>query len=189
MEYLLSLLVGISLSATSGFRVFVPLLVMSTASLAGWLELSPAFEWIGSYPALAAFAVAALLELAAYFIPYVDNLLSSAAVPVSLAAGTIITASVIVDLPPMLTWSLAVVAGGGAALGGSTLSSLLHTGSTATTGGSANPLLSLAETAASLILSVLAVLAPVLAFLLLAFFVFILVKSYRKYNRKRLARN
>jgi len=61
MEYLLSLLVGISLSATSGFRVFVPLLVMSTASLAGWLELSPAFEWIGSYPALAAFAVAALL--------------------------------------------------------------------------------------------------------------------------------
>ncbi len=185
MQYIISLLIGISLSATSGFRLFVPMLVISYASLTGRLELSPAFEWIGTYPALAAFAIAALLELTAYFIPYVDNLLSTAAVPVSILAGTIITASVMVGLPPMLTWTLAIVAGGGAALGGSSLSNLLHSGSTVTTGGTANPLLSLAETVISVILSVLAVLVPLLAFLLLALLVFVVTRFFRNQRRRK----
>jgi len=185
MQYIISLLIGISLSATSGFRLFVPMLVISYASLTGLLELSPAFEWIGTYPALAVFAVATLLELTAYFIPYVDNLLSTAAVPVSILAGTIITASVMVDLPPMLTWTLAIVTGGGAALGGSTLSSLLHSGSTVTTGGTANPLLSLAETVISVILSVLAVLVPLLAFLLLALLVYFVIRFIRNHRRRK----
>ncbi len=187
MHYMISLLIGISLSATSGFRVFIPMLVISYASITGWLELSPAFEWIGTYPALTAFAIAALLELTAYFIPYVDNLLSSAAVPVSILAGAIITASVIVDMPPLLTWTLAITAGGGAALGGSTLSSLLHTGSTAATGGTGNPLLSLVETIISVIFSILAILVPVLAFLLLVLLIFMITRFFRKHRRRRKA--
>jgi hypothetical protein len=180
LEFILSLLVGISLSATSGFRVFVPLLILSIASLAGWVELSPTFSWIGTYPAFAALMLAALLELAAYFIPYVDNLLGAAAVPISILAGMLITASLIIDLHPMLAWTLALVVGGGAALGGSALSNALHIGSTAATGGAANPFLSLAETVGSLFLSVLAVLVPILAFIILALVVYLVVRVYRK---------
>ncbi|MGM0689344.1 MAG: DUF4126 domain-containing protein [Bacillota bacterium] len=183
MEYILSLLIGISLSATSGFRVFVPLLILSIASLAGWVELSPAFAWIGSYPALAALAVATALELGAYFFPFIDNLLGAASVPVSMVAGILITASVIVDLHPMLTWTLAIVTGGGAALGGSALSNLLHAGSTATTGGTANPALSLVETVFSFFIAILAVLVPVFAFLLLALIVFIVIKRIGRMKR------
>ena len=180
MEYILSLLIGISLSATSGFRVFVPLLVISIASLAGWLELNPAFAWVGTYPALVALGVAALLEVAGYYFPYIDNLLSSIAVPVSLVAGTLITAAVLVDFPPVLAWALAIIAGGGAALGGSVISNSIHTGSTVTTAGAGNPLVSLIESFFSVFMSLLAVLLPVIAF---SFFVLILWFVYKLFRR------
>ncbi len=180
MEYLLSLLIGISLSASSGFRVFVPLLVVSIAALAGWIELSPAFAWVGTYPALAAFAAAALIELIAYLSPFVDNLISTIAVPVSLVAGTLITAAVLVDFPPVLAWALAIIAGGGAALGGSTLSNAVHTGSTVTTAGAANPVVSFFESLFSVMMSLLAVLLPVIAFLLFILIFWLLFKIFKK---------
>ena len=77
MELLLSILIGISLSATTGFRLFIPLMVLSGCSLVGWVELSPNFAWIGTYQAFAALSIAAVLETAAYFFPYIDNLLHS----------------------------------------------------------------------------------------------------------------
>jgi hypothetical protein len=65
MNHLLSLAVGIGLAAACGFRVFVPLLVMSAAAYTGHLELSSGFHWIGTLPALVAFASATVLEIAA----------------------------------------------------------------------------------------------------------------------------
>ena len=180
MEYILSFLIGICLSATSGFRVFVPRLVVSIAALTGWIELTPTFAWIGTYPALVALGVAAVLELIGYFFPYVDNLLSSIAVPVSLVAGTMITAAVLVDFPPVLAWALAIIAGGGAALGGSMVSNSVHTGSTVTTAGVANPVVSFFESLFSLIMSFLAVLLPVIAFLGFAFLFWLLYKLFSK---------
>src|SRR6266699_2021582 len=115
METLLSICVGIGLSAACGFRVFVPLLVMSIAALSGHLTLAHGFEWIGSYPALIALSVATCLEIAGYYIPWVDNLLDTISSPAAIIAGTLITASVITDLSPFLKWTLAIIAGGGAA--------------------------------------------------------------------------
>lgn len=188
MDFLLSLLIGISLSATSGFRVFVPLLILSLASLAGWVELSPAFDWISSYPALAALAIATILETIAYFFPFVDNLLGAVAVPISIMAGTLITASLIIDMHPMLTWALAIVAGGGAALGGSVVSNAVHAGTTTTTGGTVNSAVSMVESIFTLVISVLAVLMPVLAILLLILIVFLVVRTFHRYRNARARR-
>src|SRR5207237_6409471 len=115
METLLSVCLGIGLSAACGFRVFVPLLVMSIAALSGHLTLAHGFEWIGTYPALIAFAVATCLEVGGYYIPWLDNLLDTIASPAAIIAGTIITASLITDVSPFLKWTLAIIAGGGAA--------------------------------------------------------------------------
>ena len=52
MEWVLGILVGISLSAASGFRVFVPMLVMSIAVHSGYLDPASGFEWLGSWVAL-----------------------------------------------------------------------------------------------------------------------------------------
>lgn len=66
MATITSIFLGIGLSAATGFRIFVPFLVASIAGLTGYLPLSPAFEWIGTYPALIAFSVATVLEISAY---------------------------------------------------------------------------------------------------------------------------
>src|SRR5215471_8006470 len=112
---ILSICLGIGLSAACGFRVFVPLLVMNLASMSGHLTLAAGFAWIGSYPALIAFSVATVLEIAGYYIPWVDHLLDTIATPSAIIAGTIVTASVVTGMSPFLKWTLAVIAGGGAA--------------------------------------------------------------------------
>jgi hypothetical protein len=185
MEIMFSLLVGLGLSATSGFRLFVPFLIMSIASLTGLLELAPGFAWIGTYPALAAFAAATVIELAAYFSPYVDNLLSIISAPVAVIAGTVITASVFFETGPMLTWAVAAIAGGGTALAGKTASATMHAGSTTLTGGFANPVLSSLESAFSIALAVVAILVPVLVVIVLALFVYALIKIWRGLRARR----
>ena len=177
METILSICVGIGLSAACGFRVFVPLLVMSIASLSGHMTLAHGFEWIGTYPALISLSVATCLEIAGYYIPWLDHLLDTMATPASIVAGTIVTASAVGDMSPFLKWTLAVIAGGGAAglVQGATV--MTRAASTATTGGLANPLVSTLELAGATITSILAVVAPVIAVLL---FVTIVVFFGRK---------
>src|SRR5687767_3523804 len=115
MEMLLSVCVGLGLSAACGFRIFVPLLVTSIAAHSGHLNLAPSFDWLGSPAALTAFSVATALEVGAYYIPWLDNFLDTVATPTAVVAGTMMTASMITDVSPFLKWSLSVVAGGGIA--------------------------------------------------------------------------
>ncbi len=167
METVLSICVGIGLSAACGFRVFVPLLVMSIASLSGHMTLAHGFQWIGTYPALISLSVATSLEIAGYYVPWLDHLLDTLAIPASIVAGTIVTASAVGDMSPFLKWTLAVIAGGGAAglVQGATV--MTRAVSTATTGGLANPVVSTFELGGAVLTSVLAVVAPVVAVLLL----------------------
>jgi hypothetical protein len=163
MDNILSLCLGVGLSAACGFRVFVPLLIVSLASLSGHLHLAQGFQWLGTYPALIAFAAATVLEIAAYYIPWLDNLLDSIATPAAVVAGTVITAAQVVDLSPFLKWSLALIAGGGAAglIQGATV--LLRGASSVSTGGIANPILATTELAGSLFTSLISLLLPALA--------------------------
>jgi len=163
MDLLLSLCLGIGLSAACGFRVFVPLLIMSIAAHAGHLSLGQGFQWIGTWPATAAFGAATLLEIGAYLIPWLDNLLDVVATPVAVVAGIVVTASLVVDVSPLLRWSLAVIAGGGAAGMVQTATVALRGASSTTTAGVANPAFSVSESAAALITSVLSIAVPVLA--------------------------
>src|SRR5262245_60157095 len=111
----LSIVLGVVLAAATGFRVFLPMLVVSGAAYTDHLTLDSSFAWLGPSFALTMFAVAALVEVLAYYIPGVDNLLDAVATPAAIAAGTIVSAAVMTDLPPMVKWMAAVIAGGGAA--------------------------------------------------------------------------
>jgi hypothetical protein len=185
MELLLNILIGIGLAATCGFRVFVPLLVLGMANMIGYLELSPGFAWIGSYPALVIFGIATVVEIAAYFIPYVDNLLKTISIPISAIAGIVVTAAVITDISPVLRWPLAIIAGGGAASVTSLISNGAHNTSTVFSGGIANPVVSAGETLVSIILSVLSILFPLVAVSLLVIMIMMIVKRVRRFKEKR----
>jgi len=161
LELVLSICLGIGLSAACGFRVFVPLLGISTAALAGHVGLSSGLEWIGTWPAFACFLTATVLEVAAYYVPWIDNALDSIATPAAVVAGTIVTASVLTDLSPLVQWTLAIIAGGGTAGLVQTSTVALRGASTLTTGGTANFLVASAELVASVCTTILAILLPV----------------------------
>src|SRR3982751_1473563 len=95
MDIVLSIALGIGLAAAAGFRVFLPLLATSIAAYTGHLHLSENFTWLGSMPALVMFAVAAVVEILAYYVPAVDNLLDTIMTPLALVAGTVLSAAVI----------------------------------------------------------------------------------------------
>lgn len=174
MDIFLSLCVGLGLSAACGFRIFVPLLMISAASLSGNLNLSSGFQWIGTYPALIAFGAATALEIGGYYVPWVDHLLDTVATPCAIVAGTIATASIVTDVSPFLKWSLAVIAGGGVA-GLIQTSTVFARGlSTASTGGLANPIFATAELSGAVVTSILSFFMPVLAVgLILCLLIFI----------------
>ena len=167
METLLSLLIGVGLSAACGLRVFIPFVVMGVAVRSGHLHLAQGFTWIGSDAALIAFSAAAVMEVAAFYIPWLDHALDVVATPAALIAGTILTASMVTDLSPFLRWTLAVIAGGTAAGSVQGLTVAGRTLSLATTGGLANPLVATAELGGSLAVSILAIAMPVLTILAL----------------------
>lgn len=186
MELILSLCIAVGLSAACGFRIFVPLLFMSIAERTGHLTLIPSFEWIGSDAALITFGAATCLEVAAYYVPWLDNFLDTIATPAAIVAGTMVTASMVGGTSPFLKWTLAVIAGGGAAglVQGATV--LVRGASTAGTGGIANPVVSTVELAGSAAGSFLAIMVPFVAIgLFLAILAFVGIKFLPKFFRKR----
>jgi len=182
MEGLLGLFIGIGLSATCGFRIFVPLLGMSIAHHAGALSFSNGFDWIGSWPATIAFGIAMIIEIAAYYIPWLDNMLDTIATPAAIIAGTIATASMVGDVTPFLRWSLAIIAGGGVAALVQGSSVLVRGLSTASTGGLANPIVSTGELAASVAGTLISIALPTFAVILV---LFLLAWIIRKVSLRR----
>jgi hypothetical protein len=170
-QILIGAALGLGLAAAVGFRVFVPFLLVGIAARGGQVHLAGGFEWLGSDVALVMFGIAAVLEIAAYFIPFFDHLLDVVAGPAAVAAGTVLMASALIDMEPWLRWAVAIVAGGGTAglLHGAT--SALRLGSTATTGGAGNPVFAMFETGASTAMTVLALLLPMIAFALVLYLI------------------
>lgn len=168
METLLSVSLGLGLAAACGFRVFVPVLVMSVAVRAGHLTVTPGFAWVASDPALIAFGVATALEVAGYYVPWVDNLLDTVATPTAVVAGILVTGSVITDMSPFLRWSLAALAGGGVTTGVQAVTVAGRQISSFATFGFGNPLISTLEAAGAVGIALLAIAMPLLALALVA---------------------
>jgi len=182
---LLGIPVGLALSTAAGLRVFVPLLLTGAAARLGTLKLTPEMAWIGSDAALVAFATATVLEIVAYYIPWLDNLLDTIATPAAVTAGIMITAAATPDLSPFLRWALAIVAGGGAAGLVQVGTALLRLKSSTFTAGAGNPLIATGELAGSIVLSVMGLLAPLLATVVVAVLLVVLASRVGRLSRAR----
>src|SRR4029434_933744 len=163
MDSLLGIPLGLALSTAAGLRVFVPLLLTGLAARLGYLTLTPSMTWIGSDAALLAFATATVLEVGASYVPWVDNVLDAVGTPAAITAGVIATAAVTPELPSLRRWTLASVAGGGAAGVVHAGTALVRLKSSALTVGAGNPVVATGELAGSRILNGLAPRAPFLS--------------------------
>jgi uncharacterized protein DUF4126 len=178
----ISIALGVVLAAATGFRVFLPMLIMSGAAYTGHLSLDNSFAWLATPFALTMLGVAALAEVLAYYVPGVDNLLDALATPAAFVAGTIVSAAVMTDLPPMAKWTAAVIAGGGTASLTQGVTTVLRAKSTVMTAGLGNPIIATGELGSSVLLSVLALAAPLAA---VAVVILLLWLAFRLIRRQR----
>jgi hypothetical protein len=154
---------GLVLGVAAGFRVVVPFFILSGAALWGHLTLTDAMAWLDSRAVFISLAIALTVEVSAYSIPWLDNLVDVLALPLATIAGTLLMALTTDQLDPFARWSLAIVAGGGAAATVKGLSGFTRLISTATTGGLTNLLVAIAELFGAVALSLLALVAPLIA--------------------------
>ena len=178
-ESIISIFLGIGLAASVGFRVFLPLFALSLAGYYNVIPLNESWSWVASSSAIITLGIATVLEIFAYYIPWFDNLLDTIAIPLAAVAGTAVMVSTVADLSPVITWALAIIAGGGtaSAIKGTTASTRLA--STASTAGVANPVIATVETGTSMVMSAFSIFIPILAIFLVVLIFFIIRKIYK----------
>lgn len=165
MELISGLILGMSLSAASGFRLFIPFVVLSLAAYFGLIDLKEGSHWISTYQALITFSGLTLLEIAGFYSPWIDNMLDLIATPVSIITGSLL-AGLVLHANPVLLWVFAIILGGGSALNVQLLTVKARALSSVFKSGRGNPIVSTIELFSSILISVIAIFLPVLSFLL-----------------------
>lgn len=180
LELLTAVLIGVGLSAACGFRVFIPLLGASIASHFGYMNLSPEFAWLGSTPALIALALATVIEIGAYSVPFIDHIMDAITTPAAVIAGALLMASQLGEVSPLLQWSLAIIAGGGTAGLVQSGSVLARGNTTLLTGGFGNLAFALLEFGGSVVMTLMALFVPFLAVLCLVVGLMLMIRFARR---------
>ncbi|WP_312321802.1 DUF4126 domain-containing protein [Soonwooa sp.] len=188
LPYVISIFVGIGLAAATGFRVFLPMFAVSLASYFHWIPANESFQWLASLPALITTGVATVMEILAYYIPYIDNILDSISIPLATVAGSVLFASQYMGLDGVSEWALALIAGGGTAATIASGFAGTRVASTATTGGIGNHVVATTETAGASVMSIFALALPVLAFIFAIGLVVLVIvfgrKIWNKFRKK-----
>ncbi|PSN12480.1 DUF4126 domain-containing protein [filamentous cyanobacterium CCT1] len=175
-QLLESIGLGLGLGVAAGFRVVVPFWVLSAAALFGHMELTESMTWLGSTSAFVGLSIALVVEIAAYSVPWLDNAIDTVALPIAAVAGTLLMAIAANQLDPFAQWSVAIVAGGGAAATVKGLNGLTRFVSTATTGGATNLIIAGVELVGAIAISIFALVAPIVMFVVVLTFFILLVR-------------
>ena len=184
LPYAISAFIGIGLAAATGFRVFLPMFAVSLASYMGWIPMNESFQWLSGLPTLITTGIATIVEILAYYIPFVDHLLDTMSIPLATVAGSVMFASQFAEIGTFPQWALALIAGGGTAAAISSGFAGTRAAATATTGGLGNSVVATTETAGAGIMSILALAAPIIAFIVAIILIIAVVFFGRKIWRK-----
>ncbi|MGV9008961.1 DUF4126 domain-containing protein [Brevundimonas sp.] len=188
--WVLPALLGLGLASATGLRTFLPLLMLALAAkfeMFG-IRLNDQMDWLGSWPAISALAVAAVAEFAGDKIPAVDHALNAVGYVTRPVAGAVAAGSVFWAVDPTTAAVAGVIVGAPIALAFNAAQTGVRVGSTATTGGLGNPVVSLIEDVLAVLTVVIAFLAPViipLVLVILAILVFRLARRIRERSDAR----
>lgn len=180
-ELITAVAIGIGLAASAGFRVFVPMLVAAIAAKAGILPLNESFQWLSSWTSIAILGTATIVEILAYYIPVVDNLLDTVATPLAVVAGTLLLTSVLPIDSELMKWITGAAVGGGSAAVVQSGSALTRLTSTKLTAGMGNPLVATVENVAATGTSILSLVIP---FFILAIFLLLIILIFTILRRR-----
>ena len=183
---IMATLMGISLAAASGFRVFLPPFLLSLAArfnVVWFLDidlLGTQFEFFTSTLSIVVLGIATVAEFAAFYAPWIDNALDTIATPASIMAGVAMTAIVLEGNDPIIQWTIAIVAGGGVAATIQSATVATRGLSSTFTFGLGNSAVATGENVASVALTLIAILIPFLSALFVLLIVALLLRMKRK---------
>ena len=181
---ILAALMGLSLASASGFRVFLPPFILSLAVRTDTfvnLDLSGTeFAAFDSNAAVIVLGIACLAEFGAYYVPWLDNLLDTIATPAAVLSGVGMSSMVLVGTDPIMQWSFAIIAGGGSA-GIIQLTTVAIRGLSSTlTLGFGNSFVASGENIASVVLTIAALIAPLIAAIFAIIIILLLLRQVTK---------
>ena len=154
LSILLALCLGLLLSLSAGLRAFLARAVLAVAGWQGWVPLPDPLAWLAHPVSALTFTIAVVLEVASDKIPLVDHAMDALHIILKPAAGALVALAAMDGAPPVLAATAAIVTGGAVAGGAHLAKAPVRAGSTATSGGTANPVLSLVEDGAAVVLTV-----------------------------------
>ena len=179
---IMATLMGISLAAASGFRVFLPpflLSVVARLNIVWFLDLDlvgTQFEFFTSTLAIVVLGIATVAEFAGFYAPWIDNALDTIATPASILAGVAMTAIVLEGSDPIFQWAVAIVAGGGVAATIQSATVATRSLSSTFTFGLGNSAVATGENVASVALTIIDILIPFISAFVVILVVALLVR-------------
>jgi hypothetical protein len=185
MDLLLGIFSAFGLSASAGLNAYIPLMVIAViARYTNLFELQAPFDTLTNPWIMILLGVLIIFELLADSVPAVNHINDAIQTFIRPAAGAIAFASsaqVLTDVSPVLSLACGLLIAGGVH---TVKAAAVRPAVTATTGGAANPLVSIAENIIATITSILAILIPVLVAILLGIALIVVVRWFF-YRRRR----
>ncbi len=145
LDLILPLGLGLALAASAGLRAFVPLFTVSVLGWTGVIDLGETMAWLGAPAATLTLAVAVFVEILADKVPVVDHATDVIGTFVRPMAGALVGTTLIVGADPLVATVAGMAAGGAVAGAAHVTKASVRAGSTGTTGGLANPVVSIVE--------------------------------------------
>ncbi len=194
-HWIYAALLGLSLAASTGLNTFLPLLLLAGAARFGFVNTAEVFNgsfaWVASDAALAGLGLATLVEVVGDKIPAVDHALDAFGTVARPLVGAFAAASVFTGADPAMAALAGLAFGAPTALGFHAAKAGTRAASSATTFGVANPVLSVVEDIAAVVLVITGLIAPLLVPVLLLAALFVMWRVFKKvrgqwpFNKRR----
>ncbi|MEW6029121.1 MAG: DUF4126 domain-containing protein [Chloroflexota bacterium] len=189
MELLTGIFSAFGLSASAGLNAYIPMLVVGVmAHYTDWIKLQSPWDLLANPWILILLGVLLIIEMLADKVPAINHVNDAIQTVVRPAAGAIAfaaSANVITDINPVLALACGLLVAGGVH---AVKAGVVRPAVTATTGGTANVPVSVAEDIASTTVSFLAVVLPmVVGILLIIALAFFLWWLWRRSDRSQTA--
>lgn len=184
MDLTTAILTGLGLAAAAGLNAYIPLLVVGLLDYFEWITFPAPYDALGDPWVLAILAVLLIIEVVADKIPAVDSLNDVVQTVVRPAAGAVLFAGsvgVVGDLPPAVALIAGLITAGSVHGTKAAIRPVLNVG----TGGVAAPVVSTVEDGISVVLTFVALLAPILVIVVLAVFIWLVLRWQRGRRRAR----
>lgn len=180
MDAVLNLFTAFGLSSSAGLNAYLPLLVVALmARFTNLITLKDPWTALESWWVIGVLTVLLLIEIVVDKVPAVDTVNDAIQTFIRPIAGAVLfaaSAGVVSDTHPVLAMICGLLVAGGVHAVKATARPVV----TASTAGTLNPAVSTAEDVLSLVVAVLAIVLPILGFVLLLLVLFWLIRRRRR---------